>query len=286
MNSDPVAPDACAAGKKRNVLRHRIDACDYDQEQLLLGTVLFTVLIFLLPTTAAYYCLFSMVQGAYRHWRMKNGGALTWSNALAQGRRLWSSVAASSSDRDGGTAGDSAGALKPLLAVLFDAQSQGPPPAARRHLHPAWSAGAPAPPVVLAVAPNPARHVGRTMIFVPNVGMHLNANVVIGLLDGSLYFCRDGLGEARRPHQTVAAPLADAQDTANVGDRSQFVGCVTGLTFVVVCTSEVAPLMLRAIRIAASVGSWDMTGMPGGPQVAYLAMRVRCGARSQFVIAA
>jgi len=53
------------AGKKRNVLRHRIDACDYDQEQLLLGTVLFTVLIFLLPTTAAYYCLFSMVQGAH-----------------------------------------------------------------------------------------------------------------------------------------------------------------------------------------------------------------------------
>ena len=66
MNSDPVAPDARAAGKKRNVLRHRIDACDYDQEQLLLGTVLFTVLIFLLPTTAAYYCLFSMVQGACR----------------------------------------------------------------------------------------------------------------------------------------------------------------------------------------------------------------------------
>jgi hypothetical protein len=48
-------------GKKRNVLRHRIDDCDYDQDQLLLGTVLFTVLLFLLPTTAAYYILFSMV---------------------------------------------------------------------------------------------------------------------------------------------------------------------------------------------------------------------------------
>ena len=50
-----------AAGKKRNVLRHRIDACDYEQDQLLLGTVLFTALVFLFPTTIAYYILFSMV---------------------------------------------------------------------------------------------------------------------------------------------------------------------------------------------------------------------------------
>ncbi|KAJ6167017.1 hypothetical protein N7470_002464 [Penicillium chermesinum] len=33
-------------GKKRNVLRNRIDSCDYDLDQLLLGTILFTVLFF------------------------------------------------------------------------------------------------------------------------------------------------------------------------------------------------------------------------------------------------
>lgn len=49
-------------GSKRNVLRNRIDACEYDVEQLLLGTVLFTVLFFLFPTTAAYYVLFSGVR--------------------------------------------------------------------------------------------------------------------------------------------------------------------------------------------------------------------------------
>ncbi|KAF9400797.1 phosphatidylinositol N-acetylglucosaminyltransferase subunit gpi1 [Mortierella sp. AD011] len=37
-------------GKKRNTLRHRIDSCDYDLDQLLLGTILFTLLTFLFPT--------------------------------------------------------------------------------------------------------------------------------------------------------------------------------------------------------------------------------------------
>jgi len=46
-------------GQKVNVLRNRIDSCDYDVEQLLLGTVLFTLLFFLMPTTMAYYILFS-----------------------------------------------------------------------------------------------------------------------------------------------------------------------------------------------------------------------------------
>ena len=46
-----------------NVLRNRIDGCEYDVEQLLLGTVVFTVLVFLLPTTAAYYILFTGVRG-------------------------------------------------------------------------------------------------------------------------------------------------------------------------------------------------------------------------------
>lgn len=46
-------------GKKRNVLRNRIDSCDYDLDQLLLGTILFTVLFFLLPTVVVFYLTFA-----------------------------------------------------------------------------------------------------------------------------------------------------------------------------------------------------------------------------------
>jgi phosphatidylinositol glycan class Q protein len=46
-------------GKKRNVLRHRIDSCNYDLDQLLLGTILFTLLFFLLPTVAVFYATFA-----------------------------------------------------------------------------------------------------------------------------------------------------------------------------------------------------------------------------------
>lgn len=46
-------------GKKRNILRRRIDNCDYDLDQLLLGTILFTVLFFLLPTVAVFYATFA-----------------------------------------------------------------------------------------------------------------------------------------------------------------------------------------------------------------------------------
>jgi hypothetical protein len=42
-------------GKKWNVLKQRIDSCDYSIDQLLLGTLLFTILFFLLPTTCAFY---------------------------------------------------------------------------------------------------------------------------------------------------------------------------------------------------------------------------------------
>lgn len=49
-------------GKKRNVLRRRLDKCDYDLDQLLLGTVLFTLLAFLFPTVAVYYLLFATVR--------------------------------------------------------------------------------------------------------------------------------------------------------------------------------------------------------------------------------
>lgn len=52
---------SCLLGQRQNPLRKRIDAADYDLDQLLLGTILFTVLIFLFPTVAVYYLLFYMV---------------------------------------------------------------------------------------------------------------------------------------------------------------------------------------------------------------------------------
>ncbi len=48
-------------GKKWNVLRQRVDSATYDVDQLFLGTLLFTVLLFLLPTTALYYVVFTLV---------------------------------------------------------------------------------------------------------------------------------------------------------------------------------------------------------------------------------
>lgn len=46
-------------GKKHNVLRDRIDSCDYDLDQLLVGTILFTLLSFLLPTVLVFYLTFT-----------------------------------------------------------------------------------------------------------------------------------------------------------------------------------------------------------------------------------
>ena len=51
-------------GKKHNVLRNRIDYCDYDLDQLLLGTILFTLLFFLLPTIAVFYLTFTSARMA------------------------------------------------------------------------------------------------------------------------------------------------------------------------------------------------------------------------------
>lgn len=49
-------------GKKHNVLRNRIDSCDYDLDQLLLGTILFTFLFFLLPTVIVFYFTFAIAR--------------------------------------------------------------------------------------------------------------------------------------------------------------------------------------------------------------------------------
>lgn len=51
-------------GKKINVLRKRIDSCDYDLDQLLLGTILFTLLFFLLPTVFVFYMTFASARMA------------------------------------------------------------------------------------------------------------------------------------------------------------------------------------------------------------------------------
>ena len=45
-------------GKKWNVLRQRVDSCRYHTNQLLLGTIVFTTLLFLLPTTTVFATLF------------------------------------------------------------------------------------------------------------------------------------------------------------------------------------------------------------------------------------
>lgn len=49
-------------GKKWNKLRMRVDSCDFDMSRLLLGTVLFTILLFLVPTTAMYYLVFAFLR--------------------------------------------------------------------------------------------------------------------------------------------------------------------------------------------------------------------------------
>lgn len=46
-------------GKKWNMLKERLDSADYDLDQLLLGTILFACLVFLFPTVAVYYALFT-----------------------------------------------------------------------------------------------------------------------------------------------------------------------------------------------------------------------------------
>lgn len=55
-------------GKKWNILHSRLDSADYTLDQLLLGTVFFTVLVFLFPTIAVYCLLFAAVLPAHVLW--------------------------------------------------------------------------------------------------------------------------------------------------------------------------------------------------------------------------
>jgi hypothetical protein len=59
--SPGISAHALTIGKKWNVLRHRTDSYAYDVDQLFLGTLLFTVSAFLLPTVVTYAALFASV---------------------------------------------------------------------------------------------------------------------------------------------------------------------------------------------------------------------------------
>ncbi|SCV02205.1 LANO_0F15940g1_1 [Lachancea nothofagi CBS 11611] len=51
-------------GKKRNVLRNRVDSNHFELDQLLMGTLFFTILIFLLPTLSLFYASFTVFRMA------------------------------------------------------------------------------------------------------------------------------------------------------------------------------------------------------------------------------
>ena len=54
-------------GKRYNVLRDRVDSWNYSVDQLVLGTMLFTLVAFLAPTVIVYYVLFVLVSLFVRH---------------------------------------------------------------------------------------------------------------------------------------------------------------------------------------------------------------------------
>ncbi|XP_042003106.1 N-acetylglucosaminyl-phosphatidylinositol biosynthetic protein gpi1-like isoform X1 [Salvia splendens] len=51
-------------GKKLNPLRHRLDSYDYTVEQHVVGSLLFTPILLLLPTTSAFYIFFTILHTA------------------------------------------------------------------------------------------------------------------------------------------------------------------------------------------------------------------------------
>lgn len=69
--SSLLADCATRTGKRFNVLRNRLDSWDYDIDQLLLGTILFTLVAFLYPTVLTYYALFASVRAHARRRRVE-----------------------------------------------------------------------------------------------------------------------------------------------------------------------------------------------------------------------
>ncbi|KAF5225145.1 hypothetical protein ECC02_001690 [Trypanosoma cruzi] len=58
-------------GKKYNPLRHRTDTYDFEVDQMLMGTLLFTVTVFLFPTLAVYYFYFALARSFI--WLVQEG---------------------------------------------------------------------------------------------------------------------------------------------------------------------------------------------------------------------
>ncbi|XP_053607219.1 phosphatidylinositol N-acetylglucosaminyltransferase subunit Q isoform X2 [Plodia interpunctella] len=54
-------------GRKYNPLRDGIDSCEYTNQELFVGTVAFTILLLLLPTTAMYYIVFTLETSAWKY---------------------------------------------------------------------------------------------------------------------------------------------------------------------------------------------------------------------------
>ncbi|KAK6624164.1 hypothetical protein RUM44_011022 [Polyplax serrata] len=54
-------------GRKKNPLRNKVDSCRYSPKQLFVGTLVFTILLFLLPTTLVYYITFTSANKITHH---------------------------------------------------------------------------------------------------------------------------------------------------------------------------------------------------------------------------
>ena len=50
------------SGKKWNSLRSRVDSVEYDVDRLFIGTLLFTISLFLFPTILLYYVVFTSLR--------------------------------------------------------------------------------------------------------------------------------------------------------------------------------------------------------------------------------
>ncbi len=61
INERYICSSHIMIGKRLNPLRKRVDSVNYDLDQLLLGTICFSCLIFLFPTIFIYYSLFFAV---------------------------------------------------------------------------------------------------------------------------------------------------------------------------------------------------------------------------------
>ena len=61
------------AGVKWNPVRQRVDTLHARGDQLILGTLIFSTLLFLFPTTLVYYFVFSLVSGRLRRIMRKFG---------------------------------------------------------------------------------------------------------------------------------------------------------------------------------------------------------------------